>query len=152
MANSSVWSGHGMYPSEIRMHNLRYLRNGKNLKIYGKRNLRISRSHYSERASALDFKDTSAARFGHSDVVFDLFLETCFLHLIALLSNFCKLFWLFRYHFTNMAWLHVKNTTNPFIKHFCWWLKGDMFWCLLQKIHKNYITMTKSWSGGVFEV
>ena len=67
-----------MYRSEIRMHNLRYLRNGKNLKIYGKRKLRISRSHYSERASALDFKDTSAPRFGHSDVVFNLCLETCF--------------------------------------------------------------------------
>ena len=66
----------------------------------------ISRSHYPERASALDFKDTSAPRFGHSDVVFDLFLETRFSHLIALLSNFCKLFWpfwLFRYHFTNMV-------------------------------------------------
>ena len=75
----------------------------ENLKIYGKRNLRISRSHYSERASALDFKDTSAPRFGHSDVVFDLFLETCFLHLIVLLSNFCKLFWLFRHHFTNVV-------------------------------------------------
>ena len=49
----------------------------KTLKIYGKRNLRISMSHYSERASALDFKDTSAPRFGHSYVV-DLFLETCF--------------------------------------------------------------------------
>ena len=75
----------------------------KNLKIYGKRNLSISRSHYPERASALDFKDTSAPRFGHSEVVFYLFLETRFLHLIALLSNFCKLFWLFRYHFTNMV-------------------------------------------------
>ena len=72
----------------------------------------VVRSHYPERASALDFKDTSAPRFGHSDVVFDLFLETRFLHLIALLSNFCKLFLLFRYHFTNMVWLHVKNTTN----------------------------------------
>ena len=76
------------------------------------RNLSISRSHYPERASALDFKDTSAPRFGHSDVVFDIFLETRFLHLIALLSNLCKLFWPFRYHFTNMVWLHVKNTTN----------------------------------------
>ena len=28
--------------------------------------------------SVSDFKDTSAPRFGHSDVVFDLFLETCF--------------------------------------------------------------------------
>ena len=50
--------------SEIHMHNLRYSRNGKNLKIYGKRNLSISRSHHPERASALDFKDTSAPRFG----------------------------------------------------------------------------------------
>ena len=58
----------------------------KNLKIYGKRTLSISRSHYPERASALDFKDISAPRFGHSNVVFDLFLETCFLHLIALIQ------------------------------------------------------------------
>ena len=28
----------------------------------------------------------------HSDVVFDLCIETSFLHLIALLSNFSKLF------------------------------------------------------------
>ena len=30
-----------MYRSEIHMHNLRYLRNGKNLKICGERNLSI---------------------------------------------------------------------------------------------------------------
>ena len=82
------------------------------ISIYGKHNLSISRSHYPERASVSDFKDTSAPRFGDSDVVFDLFSKTCFLHLIALLSNFCKLFWLFRYHFTNMVSLHVKNTAN----------------------------------------
>ena len=107
-----------MYRSEIQIHNLQYLRNGKNLKICCKRNLSISRSHYPERASALDFKDTSAPRFGHSDVVFDLFLETRFLHLIALLSNFCKLFWLFRNHFTNMVLLQVKNTTNSVYQAF----------------------------------
>ena len=28
------------------------------------------RSHYQERASALDFKDAAAPSFGHSDVVF----------------------------------------------------------------------------------
>ena len=45
-----------------------------------------------EIAFASDFKDTAAPRFGHSDVVFDLFIETRFFsHLIALLSNFPKL-------------------------------------------------------------
>ena len=42
-------------------------------------------------AKALDFKDTTTQKFGHSDVghvVFDLFTETRFLHLITLLSNF----------------------------------------------------------------
>ena len=34
-------------------------------------------SHYPERAFTLTFKD-AAARFGHSDVVFDLFTETQF--------------------------------------------------------------------------
>ena len=31
-------------------------------------------------------------RFGHGDVVFYLFIETGFLHLFALLSNFSKVF------------------------------------------------------------
>ena len=35
-------------------------------------NLKKNRSHYPERASALDFK-----RSGHNDVVFDLFMELC---------------------------------------------------------------------------
>ena len=51
-----------------------------------------NRSHYQEKASALGFKDTATLRFGHSDVVFDLFIETRFLHLITLLSNFSQLF------------------------------------------------------------
>ena len=41
-----------------------------------------SRSHCLERASALDFKDAAAPRFGHGDVVFDLFIEPYFLHLM----------------------------------------------------------------------
>ena len=36
------------------------------------------RSHYPERASALDFKYDAAPRFSHGDVVFDLFIETRF--------------------------------------------------------------------------
>ena len=36
----------------------------------------VTRSHYPETASALDFKDVTAPRFGHSDVVFCLFLRT----------------------------------------------------------------------------
>ena len=31
------------------------------------------RTHYSERASASDVKDTAASRFGHSDVVLSIF-------------------------------------------------------------------------------
>ena len=40
----------------------------------------VTRSHYSERASALDFKDATTLRFGYSDVVFDLLIETRFSH------------------------------------------------------------------------
>ena len=36
----------------------------------------VVRSHYPDRASALGFKDTATPRFGHSDVVFYLFIET----------------------------------------------------------------------------
>ena len=36
------------------------------------------RSHNPEKASALDFKSAVALRFGHSDVVFNLFIETQF--------------------------------------------------------------------------
>ena len=50
------------------------------------------RNHYPDRASVLDFKDAAAPRFGHIDAVFDQFIETCFSYLIALLSNFSKLF------------------------------------------------------------
>ena len=35
-----------------------------------------NRTYYSERASALDFKDAAAPRFGHSDVACCLFLVT----------------------------------------------------------------------------
>ena len=34
--------------------------------------------HYPVRASALDFKDAVNSRFDHSNVVFDLFIETLF--------------------------------------------------------------------------
>ena len=34
------------------------------------------RSHHTERASVLDFKDIATPRFGHSDVALDLFIET----------------------------------------------------------------------------
>ena len=60
----------------------------------------LSRSHCPERASALDFKNAVTLRFGHSDVVFDLFIETCLSHLVALWSNFSKLFQIFRYYWT----------------------------------------------------
>ena len=46
-----------------------------------------NRSHYPERVSALDFKDAATLRLGHSDVVFDLFIETRFLHFINFLLN-----------------------------------------------------------------
>ena len=36
--------------------------------------LSLPRSHHLERASALDFEDATTPRFGHSDVVFDLFI------------------------------------------------------------------------------
>ena len=49
-------------------------------------------SHDRKRSSALDFKDVTNPRFGHSDVVHDLFIETRFTHLIALLSDFLKHF------------------------------------------------------------
>ena len=50
----------------------------------------VTRSHYPERASALDFKDAAVPRIGHSDAVFDLFRETFVFNRI--LSNFSKLF------------------------------------------------------------
>ena len=50
------------------------------------------RSYYLKRSSALDIKDTTNQRFGYSDVLLDLFIETNFLHLVALLSSFSKLF------------------------------------------------------------
>ena len=45
-----------------------------------------------QRASALAFKDTITPRFGHSDVVSDIFIDTRCLHLIALSSDYSKLF------------------------------------------------------------
>ena len=59
-----------------------------------------TRSHYSEKASAFNFKDTTAPRFGHNDVVFDLVVETHFWRLIVLLSNFSKLF---SFHWTKIS-------------------------------------------------
>ena len=46
----------------------------------------VIRSHYKERA--LDIKDAAILRFGHSNIVFDLLLETSFSHLITPLFNF----------------------------------------------------------------
>ena len=45
-----------------------------------------------ERAPALDLKEAATWRFETGDVVSDLFIETHFSHLIALLSNFSKRF------------------------------------------------------------
>ena len=56
--------------------------------------IRAIRSHNSERASALDFKDTAISKCSHSTVAFDLFINT-FLNLITLFSNFWKLFKVF---------------------------------------------------------
>ena len=47
----------------------------------------VTRSHYPERASALDLKEPATPRFGHSNVVCDLFIETRFSHLIACNTN-----------------------------------------------------------------
>ena len=55
------------------------------------------RSHYQKRASALDFKDATAARVGHCDVVLDHLQK----HVFAFnrpLFNFSKLLEIFRYH------------------------------------------------------
>ena len=49
-------------------------------------------AHYPEITSSLDFKDAAIPRFGHSDVIFDLFLETRFLHLVFLYQNFQNFF------------------------------------------------------------
>ena len=38
----------------------------------------------------LEFKNATTLRVGHSDVVFDLFIETRLLHLITLLANISK--------------------------------------------------------------
>ena len=38
--------------------------------------VRLTRSHYLERASAVDLKDSDIPKFGHSDVVFNLLKET----------------------------------------------------------------------------
>ena len=59
---------------------------------------------YPERASVLDFKDATIPRFGHSNVVFDLFIETRFSHLITLLFNF--------------SYCMSKVPQIPLIKHF----------------------------------
>ena len=61
---------------------------------------------------ALDFKDAADPWVGYRDVVFDAFIEKHFLNLISLLSNFSKLFQLFRYHWTKTIWLYIKSTTN----------------------------------------
>ena len=46
-----------------------------------------------ESKSALDFKDTATPIFSHSKVVFDLFVETHVLHIIAFLFNFSNFCW-----------------------------------------------------------
>ena len=56
----------------------------------------FSKNHYSERASTLDFKGAAATGFARSDIVFNLFMKTQFLHFIALLSIFSKRFYFFR--------------------------------------------------------
>ena len=76
------------------------------------------RSHYPKRASVLEFKDPATPRFGHSGVVFDLFTETCLLHLISLLSNLSNLSYLFRHQWAKIIWLYVLSTTNSVHKAF----------------------------------
>ena len=38
----------------------------------------VTESHYLKRSSTLNFEDAATSRFGHSDVVFNLFIETLF--------------------------------------------------------------------------
>ena len=40
--------------------------------------LRPIRSHYPDKASGLNFKNTAASQFGHGDIIFYLFTETGF--------------------------------------------------------------------------
>ena len=49
-------------------------------------------NHFSERASALDCKDAATPRFGHCDVVLNLFIEIRFFALNLLLIQFFKSF------------------------------------------------------------
>ena len=98
------------------------------------------RSHYPERASAIDFKDTAYQRFGHSDVAFDLFIETLFLHLITLLSSF-----------SNLS-LYVKSITNSVYLAFVLMIDRQYFEMFFITNRQNYISMTKSRSQGVFEL
>ena len=50
------------------------------------------RIHYPERVSALDFKDATAQKFDHSDVVLSIHRINLLLKFITLLSNFAKVF------------------------------------------------------------
>ena len=47
----------------------------------------LTRSHLLQRASALDLRDVATPSFGHSYAVFDLFIETHFLHLLLFMKN-----------------------------------------------------------------
>ena len=67
---------------------------------------------YIERGSNLDFKDAAIPRFGHSDVVFDLFIEASFSHLITLLSNFIKTFLAFQLSLDQNNLTLCYSTTN----------------------------------------
>ena len=51
---------------------------GYYFELLGVPKMYTSMSHYRERASASGFKDAATPRFGHSDVIVDLFIKTDF--------------------------------------------------------------------------
>ena len=58
----------------------------------------------------MTLKDSATPRFGHSDVVFYLFIEMSFAFNHSLIQFFKT--YLFRYHWTKIIRLYVKSTIN----------------------------------------
>ena len=91
-----------------------------------------TRSHYPEGTSALDFKDATIPRFGHSDAVLIYFFA--FNHP---LTQYSKRFSFLAINGPKQFHCMLKVSQIPLVRYFCWRLTGGNFWCLLLKIDKK---------------
>ena len=110
------------------------------------------RSHYPERASTLDIKDAAAQKFAHSDVVFYLFIDTCFCAFNHPLTQPFKTFLTFYVSLDQNDLTSYKNATNSVYQAFLLLIERRHVLMFVTKMRQRKLHRYDRIVGGVFEV